>query len=150
MSDAKIARELVAKARTATLATIALRPPGHPYASLVAIAADDAGRPLLLLSKLAEHTKNLDACASASVLVADAGAADPLASARVTILGSMARVPDAEIAAARATFLAAHPEASSYVSFADFAFHRLEPEELRIVAGFGRMSWIAAAEYSAT
>jgi putative heme iron utilization protein len=151
MSDARTARELVANARTATLATIALRPPGYPYASLVAVAADGAGRPLLLLSSLAEHTKNLAACAKVSLLVTELGASegDPLAGARVTLLGTIARVPDAEIAGARAAMLAAHPEAAQYASFSDFALYRIEPEELRIVQGFGRMSWIPAAEYAA-
>lgn len=147
MSDAVTARELVRRCRTATLATIALRPAGHPYASLVAVAADARGRPLLLLSKLAEHTKNLEASAKASILFADDATTDPLASARVTVLGAIARVPVEEIEDTRARFLAAHPEASSYAGFTDFAFFRLEPEELRVVAGFGRMSWIAARDY---
>jgi len=137
----------VTRAKKATLATIALRPAGHPYASLVAVAADARGRPLLLLSKLAEHTKNLDASAKASILFADDAADDPLASGRVTVLGTMARVPDDALEDAKARFLAAHPEASTYAAFADFAFFRLEPEELRYVAGFGKMSWIAAADY---
>jgi putative heme iron utilization protein len=151
MGDAQTARELVGRARAATLATVALRPPGHPYASLVAVAADGAGRPLLLLSSLAEHTKNLAACAKVSLLVTEQGAPqdDPLAGGRVTLLGTIARVPDAELAGARSEMLAAHPEAARSASFSDFALYRIEPDELRIVHGFGRMSWIAAADYAA-
>ncbi|HEY8075105.1 MAG TPA: pyridoxamine 5'-phosphate oxidase family protein [Labilithrix sp.] len=138
MSDAAIAHELLAKASHGTLATIGLRPAGHPFASLVAVA-NDASRPLLLLSSLAEHTKNLEADGRASILLAEAG----LAAARVTILGACARVPDAEREAARAIFLAAHPDAAQYVDFEDFGFWRIEPAELRVVVGFGRMSWVS-------
>ncbi len=142
MNDAAIAQDLLARAKHGTLATIGLRPAGHPFASLVAVA-DDASRPLLLLSALAEHTKNLDADARASILLAESG----LAAARVTILGACARVPDAERAAAREHFLAAHPDAAQYVDFADFAFWRIEPAELRVVVGFGRMSWVSRDDF---
>lgn len=149
MSHASHCRALVAAARTATLSTLARDPPGHPYGSLVAVAFDHSGRPLMLLSKLAEHTQNLAARPEASILVAEPGEGDPLARARVSILGKTARVPDAEEDAARATFLAAHPEAAGYASFADFAIWRLEPAAIRFIAGFGRMAWVDPADYVA-
>ncbi|HEY4119136.1 MAG TPA: pyridoxamine 5'-phosphate oxidase family protein [Byssovorax sp.] len=148
-SHAALARALVATARSAALATFAREPAGFPYASLVAVTCDERGRPLLLLSRLAEHTQNLAARAEASLLVAEDAPGDPLAAGRVTLIGACARVVDAETAAARARFLAAHPSAAAYVDFADFAFHRLEPAALRYVGGFGRMSWISAEDYAA-
>ncbi len=148
MDDAHVARDLVTRARHAALATIGLRPAGHPFASLVAVAADERGRPLLLLSRLAEHTKNLEASAKASLLVSDGDAPAPLSAARVTLLGTCALVPDADVEAVRARYLAAHPDAKQWASFADFAFYRLEPEELRVVVGFGRMSWVSAGDYA--
>lgn len=137
--------------RAATLCTVAVDPPGFPYGSLVTVATDAMGRPLLLLSKLAEHTSNLEARSEASVLMSEAlGAHDePLALGRVTILGGCARVLDPEIAAVREAFLAQQPSASYYVDFADFSFFRLEPQALRYVGGFGRMSWVDAASYRA-
>jgi len=148
-THAERCRTLVQHARSATLSTIALDPPGVPYGSLVTVALDVQGRPLLLLSTLAEHTKNLLARSDASVLVTEPmGAHDqPLALGRVTILGPCEAVPEGELAAARETFLAQQPSASYYVDFEDFGFYRLEPTSLRYVGGFGRMSWVDADDY---
>lgn len=147
-THAERCRTLVRQARAATLCTLAVDPAGYPYGSLVTIAFDDAGRPLFLLSNLAEHTTNLKARAEASVLVSEPlGAHDePLALGRITILGRCERVDAADV---REMFLAQQPSASYYVDFADFAFYRLEPEALRYVGGFGRMSWVDAAAYRA-
>ena len=128
---------------------IALEPAGFPYGSLVTVASDVVGRPLLLLSTLAEHTRNLLARSEASILITEPlGAHDqPLAVGRVTMLGQCAAVTKDERAAVRETFLAQQPGASYYVDFADFAFYRLEPTAMRYVGGFGRMSWVTADDY---
>jgi putative heme iron utilization protein len=133
------------------LSTIARDPNGFPYGSLVTLAVDDTGRPLLLLSELAEHTCNLQARPEASLLLTEPlGTHDqPLALGRVTILGLCAKVSDAERADARDTFLKQQPGASYYVEFRDFGFYRLEPAALRYIGGFGRMSWVGAEEYRA-
>lgn len=148
-SHAARCRALVTSARAATLATLSRDPPGFPFGSLVTVAADDHGRPLLLLSRLAEHTRNLGHAAEASLLFVEPSApgATPLAAARVTVLGPCRPVPEADREAARATFLAAHEDAAEYAAFADFTFYRLEPVALRYVGGFGRMSWVDAGEY---
>jgi putative heme iron utilization protein len=149
-TDAHLARELVSRSRTATLATLASRDDGphYPFGSLVATAPDDRGRPLLLLSSLAEHTKNLTACPRASLLFADHAIANPLANARVTLLGDLRRAKDDELDTVRTAYLARHPEAAAWACFKDFAFYRLEISEVRLVAGFGRMSWIDLADYA--
>lgn len=134
----------------ATLGTMAHDLPEYPFVTLVTVAFDRKGRALLLLSRLAEHTANLEACAHASLLVSDAvegGGTDPLALGRVTLVGSCGRVPDGEADACRKTFLDRHPEASTYAGFADFGFFRLEPTHVRYVGGFGRMSWVDAKAY---
>jgi hypothetical protein len=97
-THAERCRALVAEARTATLATVARDPAGFPFGSLVTIAADREGRPLLLLSRLAEHTQNLDADERASILVAEPAADGtvPLALGRVTLLGPCRPVPASE------------------------------------------------------
>ena len=149
MLNAERCRTLVGRAKSATLATIARDPAGFPYASLVAVAFDGAGRPILFLSELAEHTGNLRARAEASVLVSEPAGPndDPLALGRLTILGACTRVPEAEHASAREIFLREHPAAAQYIDFRDFAFYRLEPAALRYVGGFGRMSWVTPEEY---
>jgi putative heme iron utilization protein len=102
---------------------------------------------VLLLSQLAEHTKNLVACARASLMVSDAGADDPLASPRMTLVGECTRVPVGEAERARAVFSTAHPEARAYASLADFETWRFEIAHVRFVGGFGRMSWLDANAY---
>jgi hypothetical protein len=148
-THAERCRTLVLSAQSATLSTIAREPAGFPYGSLVTVAFDDRGRPLFLLSTLAEHTGNLAACADASALVTEplGGHDEPLALGRVTILGRCEAVAGAEKDAVRSTFLAHQPRASYYADFGDFAFYRLEPVALRYVGGFGRMSWVAAEDY---
>lgn len=150
-SHAERSRTLVSQARSATLCTIARDPEGYPYGSLVAIAIDAHGRPLMLLSRLAEHTQNLDHRADASVLIAEPADrhAQRLALGRVTLLGPCRVVPEAERGEARASFLVVQPDAASYVDFRDFSFYRLEPIALRYVGGFGRMSWVGAEDYAA-
>lgn len=148
-SHAERTRTLVKSARAATLCTIGRDPAGYPYGSLVTVAFDEVGRPLLLLSTLAEHTGNLQARPEASLLVSEPlGSHDqPLALGRVTIIGLCVVVPEPERAAVRATFLEQQPSASYYVDFSDFAFYRLTPSALRYVGGFGRMSWVSPDEY---
>ncbi|MDF2696498.1 MAG: hugZ, partial [Labilithrix sp.] len=116
------ARELVARSKTATLATLLAHDessPPYPFGSLVTTATDERGRPLLLLSSLAEHTKNLRACPRASLLYADHSADDPLAGPRVTLVGNVVPVTEHERPAVRAIYLARHPSAATWVDFAD-------------------------------
>ena len=141
--SAKVARELVAGASRAALATLDER--GAPYASLVLVADDGAGNALLLLSDLAEHTKNLARDPRASLLVEPAEVSgDRLAAARVTLVGKIARLDD-EIA--RAKYVARHPSAAMYAGFKDFAMYRLDVERAHLVAGFGRIEWLEAPDY---
>jgi putative heme iron utilization protein len=144
VTAAALCRALARDSRMGALATVAREPAGCPYASLVAVAFDATGRPLFLLSRLAEHTKNLEERAEASLLVTQSASLD---TGRMTLLGRCARVPDGETDAARATFLTAHPEAAAYASFGDFAMYRLEPSALRWIEGFGKMAWVTAEDY---
>lgn len=140
-------RHMARAADRATLATL-LAETGEPYGSLVLIACDHAARPLLLISDLADHTKNLKADARASLLIdATAGLAEPLTGARAGLQGRIERLPDgAERDALLARYVARHPSAALYVGFSDFALHRLTPTRAHLVAGFGRIHWIEAAD----
>lgn len=144
-THAERARTLVARLSTGTLCTLALEPAGYPYGSFVTVAFDH-GHPVFLISALAEHTKNLERDARASLMVAEGGAADPLANGRVTMLGPCRRV-DGDGGSARATFLATHPNAAYYADFRDFAFWTLQVESVRYIGGYGRMSWIDPADW---
>ena len=117
---------------------------GQPFVSLVAVGCDHDASPLLLLSDLAQHTRNLIAEPAVSLLFEDtAGQADPLAGPRLTLLGRAERC-DGPRAAAR--FAARHPASGSYAGFADFRLYRVSIERGHLVAGFGRIAWIEAAE----
>lgn len=144
-THAERARTLVANTSTGTLCTLAVEPAGYPYGSFVTVAFEK-GNPIVLISALAEHTRNLEQDPRASLLVAESGAADPLANGRVTLVGPCTRV-DGETGRARAAFLAAHPNSAYYADFRDFGFWQLQVESVRYIGGYGRMSWIGKAEW---
>jgi hypothetical protein len=131
---------LLRKALKGTLATLD-RGSGHPYASLVTVATEPDGSPLLLISRLALHTQNLQQDARASILIDGTGSDDdPLAGGRVTLIGS---ARPATSPTARRRFLARHPEAQHYAGFPDFAFYELAVERAHYVGGFGRIVTLA-------
>jgi len=141
--SAEEARSLLRRARTGTLATLNADD-GTPYASLVNLATDVRGCPLILVSTLAWHTRNLLADPRGSVMVAEIPpAGDALTGARVTVMGRFSKVDGG---AAGRRYLARHPAAEMYAGFGDFAFWRLEPERAHAVAGFGRIETIPADE----
>jgi putative heme iron utilization protein len=147
-SHAERVRTLVAGRSDGTLSTIALDPAGYPFGSIVTFAVDDRGAPLILMSTMAEHARNLAEDPRASLLVAAGGdGAGRLAVARATLVGTVQRVPDDAQEAATAAYLAAHPDAF-WARFPDFDVHRLDVTAIRYVRGFGEMSWADAAEYA--
>lgn len=120
---------------------------GEPYASLVLIALDHAGRPRLLLSDLADHTRNLKADPAASLLIdGTGGLAEPLTGPRASLQGRIAPVAAAERPALLARFVARHPSAALYAGFGDFDLYRLAPTAAHLVAGFGRIHWVRAVD----
>lgn len=138
----KAARRLIRGAGRAALATRA-GADGWPYASLVLTACGHDAAPVLLISDLAEHTRNVAADPRAALLFdATAGLADPLTGSRLTVQGRLAR-DDSPALAAR--FVARHPSAADYAGFGDFHVWRMEPSRAHMVAGFGRIHWIEAA-----
>lgn len=139
-------RRLLHGARIATLATLdrAGEATGAPYASLVTMAVDHDGSPILLLSELADHTRNLQADPRVSLLIDEARALpNPQTGPRATIMGRAAKVTDAEARERLARrFLARHPGAALYAGFGDFAFYRVAMERAHFVGGFARAVWI--------
>ncbi len=134
-SPVDTSRLLVRRARTAALSTLQRRS-GHPFGSLVTVACEPDGTPIVLLSTLAAHSRNLAEDARASLLFVEGGLGDPQQGGRVTLVGRLELVEDD--AAARRRYLTRNPDAALYAGFADFAFFRLELEDCHLVAGFGR------------
>lgn len=146
-THAERARTLVAACRTATLCTVGHDPEGYPYGSFVTFALE-GGSPVVLVSELAEHTRNLRRDVRSSLLVAEGGSVDPLANGRVTLLGRWEELPDGE-SPARTAYLATHPNAAYYADFKDFHMWRMTVEAIRYIGGYGRMSWVDAPAWGA-
>ena len=146
-SPADDVRRLLEKAGEAALATrLAREPDAPPYVSLVLLGRSGGPDPLLLISQLADHTKNLDADPAASLLLRTPAGGDPLAEARVTLLGRASREPEERREANKSAFLARHPTAALYADYGDFAFWRFEIAKAHLVAGFGRIHWLERGE----
>jgi putative heme iron utilization protein len=148
-SYAERARTLVEVARSGALSTLSRRHPGHPFGSVMPYAPDERGRPLVLVSGMAMHTRNLEDDPRASLLVTQPGRTeDPLAAARATLVGEARRLDASDLPAARTRYLQRHPEAAAWVDFDDFAFWRLEVAEVYFVGGFAAMDWVGAEVYA--
>lgn len=148
-TNESMVREVRALVRGADRASLASALPAEsaaawPYASLVLMAVDHDLSPILLVSRLAEHTRAMASDGRVSLLVdGTAGLAQPLTGPRVTLLGRAAPDPTPRL---RARFLARHPDAALYADFGDFAFWRVNLERAHLVGGFGRIRWLAADE----
>jgi putative heme iron utilization protein len=142
-----VAKTLLRATRSGTLATLD-RHTGHPFASLVNVATDVDGSPLILVSRLATHTANLEVDARASVLLAEFGKGDALAHPRLTVLGSFAPVDreSTDDARIRRRFLARHPKSELYAGFGDFAFWRMAVVSAHLNGGFARAADLTAAD----
>lgn len=131
----RAAKKLMREARSGALATL-MTGSGDPYCSLVNVASAADGSPLLLISRLAVHTKNILADPRVSLMLDERKEGDPLEGARVMLMGRAAVIDDPE---ARRRYLARQPEAEMFASFGDFAFYKIELSGAHLVAGFGRI-----------
>ena len=129
------AKKLLREARSGALATL-MQDSGDPYCSLVNVATTVGGAPVLLLSKLAMHTKNILSDARVSLMLDERKEGDPLEGARVMLMGRCVKDNDA---ATPIAYLRRHPDAEMYANFSDFAFYRMEVGGAHLVAGFGRI-----------
>ena len=143
MSNQELARSLFAAGGPAALAT--LTPSGTPFASYVVTAPAADGSPLMLLSRLAEHTKNLEHDPRASLLfVREPLPGDEAMTAmRLTLTGRCNKDADPK---SRELYLARHPDAARYADFSDFSLYRFEIEQGHLVAGFGRIVGLTREE----
>lgn len=139
----KDARHLLLKEYRAALSTHSKSMPGYPFGSVVPYCLDDLGRPLILISRIAQHTHNLTLDPRCSVLVGERGAEDVQAVARVTVLAQAEKLsdPDAIEAAAR-RYYRFFPESQSYHTAHDFDFWVLDPVRFRYIGGFGAIHWL--------
>ena len=134
--DPKVtARTLMREARSGALATL-MAGSGDPYCSLVNVATAADGSPLLLISQLAIHTRNILADPRVSLMLDERKEGDPLQGARVMLMGAAAKTESAD---ARRRYLSFQPEAEMFAGFGDFAFYEVRLKGAHLVAGFGRI-----------
>ena len=134
----RLARSLLRRSRQGALATL-MPGSGDPYCSLVNVASDIDGSPILLISRLALHTKNILGDARVSLMLDERVAGDPLEGARIMLAGRAEQAEADHAAVLRGRYLNAHPSAEAFVEFKDFAFFRIRPLWAHLVAGFGRI-----------
>ncbi|HLY18886.1 MAG TPA: DUF2470 domain-containing protein [Bryobacteraceae bacterium] len=142
------ARTLVHVAGVGALSTHSRKQPGFPFGSVMPYAAGRDGQPAFLISSMAMHTQNLKSDARASLLVMQEGQDDPLGAARITLVGEVLPVAEAESAAVRELYLSRHRNAAYWVDFDDFTFYRMQLRDVYFIGGFGVMGWVSTEEYT--
>ena len=138
------AKRLLRSIRAGALATLTAS--GDPFSTLITVATDHDGAPLMLVSQLSAHTRHLDGDPRCSLLLAETGAGDPLAHPRLTVTGRASKVTDPQArTAVRARFLARHPKAELYADFGDFSFWRIAMDQVHLNGGFARAARFPAS-----
>jgi heme iron utilization protein len=135
---AKLTRSLLRRSRQGALATL-MAGSGDPYCSLVNVASHGDGSPILLISRLALHTRNILADSRVSLMLDERAEGDPLEGSRIMLAGRAEQASGDAVAVLRRRYLNAHPSAEAFVDFKDFSFFRIKPAGAHLVAGFGRI-----------
>jgi putative heme iron utilization protein len=133
-----LAKSLLRRRRQGALATL-MAGSGDPYCSLVNVASHADGSPILLISRLAVHTRNILADPRVSLMLDERAAGDPLEGARIMLAGRAEEASEGELDTLRRRYLNAHPSAENFANFKDFSFFRIRPSGAHLVAGFGRI-----------
>jgi heme iron utilization protein len=134
----RLARSLLRRSRQGALATL-MAGSGDPYCSLVNVASHADGSPILLISRLAVHTRNILADSRVSLMLDERAGGDPLEGARIMLAGRAEEASASDLEILRRRYLSAHPSSEVFVNFEDFSFFRLRPSGMHLVAGFGRI-----------
>lgn len=139
---AREARALYARSTQGVLSTLSLDLAGYPFGSVITFAPDRDSRPAILISDLAQHTKNIKADTRVSLTLIEGGD-DIQASGRLTLVGNAVKIETGvdEIAE---RYYRRFPHAVDYQRAHDFAFYRIEPVKARYIGGFGRIHWVGA------
>lgn len=145
-SAAEEARTIVASTNIGTLASLTVD--GDPWASFVTFGLL-GGNPVLCVSTMAEHGRNLAADPRASISIVSDIAKDPLATSRVTLAGIVHRPEGDEFTAARDAHVSAVEAAKYYIDYTDFSVWVLRVDRVRWVGGYGRMASATSEDYHA-
>jgi hypothetical protein len=136
------ARKFLRSTHSGILSTHSARLEGYPFGSVAPFVLDNSCQPVILISNIAEHTKNIALNPKVSLLVFAAGD-DLQANARLTLLGEAVKIFKDKDTDLRARYLRYLPQAASYFDMHDFAFYRIHIHQARYIGGFGKMSWLS-------
>ncbi len=144
-SNARIARQMLRAHRYGALSTLSKKFDGHPFGSITPYLVDHDGSLLILISALAEHTKNIQNDPRVSLITHNQDDPHIQTQGRVTLVGNASLFTDREQAGKR--YLRYFPEAQTYFDMHDFNFFRIVPLALRYIGGFGDIHWVKADNY---
>jgi len=136
------ARRLLLREYHGVLSTLSVEAPGYPFGSVVPYCLDRDGHPVILISRIAQHTKNIEADPRASLIAVEKGIDDIQSAARLTLLANAVRVPDDDSDTAL-RYYAYFANATEYHRVHGFDFYRLALVRVRYIGGFGEIHWIA-------
>ncbi|HVK99071.1 MAG TPA: DUF2470 domain-containing protein [Dongiaceae bacterium] len=125
------------------LSTHSVEFPGYPFGSVVPFCLDETGQPLILISALAQHTRNIAANPKVALTLIETGAGDVQQDARLTLLADVEAVAEGDVAASANRYYRYFPESRGYHDQMDFRFYRLRVQQLRYIGGFGKIRWLA-------
>jgi len=140
------ARRFTRGQTSGVLSTISKRLDGFPFGSVAPFILDHAGRPVILISDIAEHTKNIDADPRVSLIV-QPYSSDMQVTGRVTVIGRAEKLEEKDSLGPR--YLRYFPQAAGYFAMHDFHFYRIEPIRIRWIGGFGHIFWVDPKPYLA-
>lgn len=146
MNNAQEARRMLRAHRYGALSTLSKKFDGYPFGSITPYLTDHDGSLLILISTLAEHTRNIQNDPRVSLITHDQRDPHIQTQGRVTVIGDAQPEPDRERAGLR--YLRHFPEAQTYLAMHDFSFYRIRPAAIRYIGGFGRIHWISMENYA--
>lgn len=141
---ADAARSLIREHFWGVLSTHSKKYPGYPFGSVVPVCPDYNGMPLILISKLAQHTQNIQEIPQVSLtLVENAESGSVQTDARVTLLADAQLVPIDAVASAAERYYRFFPDSRGYHTELDFVFYRLKVITVRYIGGLGKIHWLS-------
>jgi putative heme iron utilization protein len=140
------ARRMLRGHRYGALCTLSKKLDGYPFGSITPYLVDHDGSLIILISTLAEHTKNILLDPRVSLITHDQHNPHIQTQGRVTVTGNAELEPNRDQAGLR--YLRYFPEAQTYFSMHDFSFYRIRPIAIRYIGGFGKIHWINMGNYA--
>ena len=145
MSNARTARQMLRSHRYGALCTLSKKFNGHPFGSIVPYLVDHDGSLLILISSLAEHTRNIQFDPRVSLVTHSQDSPDIQSQGRITLVGEAQ--PAADKVQIGKRYLRYFPESQNLFAMDDFSFYRIVPHTLRFIGGFGKIHWVSAGSY---